>query len=220
MYQRYNLAFVTMRLDAPCKLLAAVVTNSSTLRLRQHASSTTVKGNLHFPCRFYIVNGTSDFAHEPHTAFHGLLRVLLELDLMRDLSLRRILGDLLLSVIPARNIGRLPDVHRAARIDERTRDVVVPGAENQFLVHLGRTRLLACNETRADPHAGSAIREGSSKTMAIGNAASSHDNDGLAREGTFRVLAEVDDCGDEDREGRLAGVSTALATLSTDDIDA
>ena len=209
-----------MRLDAPCKLLAAVVTNSSTLRLRQHASSTTVKGNLHLPCRFDIVDGTSDFAHEPHTAFHRLLRVLLELDLMRDLSLRRILGDLLLSVVPARNIGRLPDVHRAARVDERARDVVVACAENQFLVHLGRTRLLTRDEARADPHTSGAIREGSSKTASIGNAASSHNNNGLASEGALCVLAEVDYSGNEDGEGRLAGVSTALATLSTDDIDA
>ena len=208
-----------MRPDAPCKLLAAVVTNSSTLRLRQHASSTTLKGNLHLPCRFDIVNGTSDFAHEPHTAFHGLLGVLLELNLVRDLSLRRILGDFLLSVIPARNIGRLPDVHRAAGVDERARDVVVPCAENQFLVHLGRTRLLACDETRANPHTSGAIREGSSKTASIGNATSSHYNNGLASEGALRVLAQVNDCGDEDGEGRLAGVSTALATLSTDDVD-
>ena len=111
-------------------------------------------------------------------------------------------------------------MHRAPRIYERPGDIVVPRAQHELLVDLGRARLLARDEARADPDTSCAIREGSSKATAICNAASSHDNDGLAREGTLRVLAEVDDGGDEDREGRLAGVSTALATLSTDDVDA
>ncbi len=129
------------------------------------------------------------------------------------------LGDLLLPVVPARDVRRSADVHRAARVDNRARDVVIARAQDELLVHLRRPSLLARDEPRADPHPSGAIREGGSEAAAVSDAACGDDDDGLAGEGALRALAEVDDCGDEDREGRLAGVSAALAALSADDVD-
>lgn len=134
--------------------------------------------------------------------------------------MRRKLRDLLLPVVPARDIRCPADVHRAARVDERTRDVIVARTQDELLVNLRRPGLLACDEPRADPYPSGSVRERGSEAATVRDAAGGNDNDGFAREGAFRLLAEVDNCGDEDGEGRLAGVSATFASLGTDDVDA
>ena len=138
---------------------------------------------------------------------------------MRDLSLIRELRNLLLSVVPTRDIWCLADVHRAAGVDEGARNVVVARAQDEFLVHLRRSRLLTRDEPRANPHASGSVRERSGKAAAVGDPARRDNEDGLTSEGALDVLAEVDDCRNEDREGRLSGVPTAFAALGADDVD-
>ena len=146
--------------------------------------------------------------------------MLLELNFVWNPPLHRKFRDLPLPVVPARDIRCLADVHRATRVDERAGDVVVSRAQDELLVHLRRSGLLARDEPRADPHPGGPVQERSSKAAAVSDAACRDDDDGLAGEGTLGAFAEVDNCRDEDGEGRLAGVSAAFAALGADDVDA
>lgn len=141
--------------------------------------------------------------------------------------------------IPLGDVGCLPDVHRPARVNERLHRVIVPGRQHELLVLLGRACLLTCDESCADPHAscavstlrsaqipecdqygGKNVRERSGKSAPIGDAAGSNDHNRLARERALRVLAHIDDSGDENGEGRRTGVAAALAALGTDNVDA
>ena len=53
----------------------------------------------------------------------------------------------------------------------------------------------------------------------VGDTARCDDDDRLACERAFGVLAEVDDGRNEDREGCLARVAAALSALSADDVN-
>jgi len=62
-------------------------------------------------------------------------------------------------------------------------------------------------------------RQGSSKTSAISNATGCDDNYILSCEGTLTTPTDIDDSGDEDREGSIARMASTLATLSTNNVN-
>ena len=62
-------------------------------------------------------------------------------------------------------------------------------------------------------------REGSSQSTTVCNGASGHDNDRLAGERAFGVLAQIHDSRNKDREGGVAGVAASFSALSTNNVD-
>ena len=121
--------------------------------------------------------------------------------------------------LPARNIRCLPDMHRTARVDDGARDIVIPRAEDEFLVDFRRASLHARDEPGAHPHPGGPIGERGGEPAPVGDTARCDDDDRLACERAFGVLAEVDDGRNEDREGCLARVAAALSALSANDVN-
>ena len=60
----YSLALDTTKADAPCRLFAAVVTNSSTLQnMVTMRASLMMAYNSHLSGWLYVVDGTGDLAH-------------------------------------------------------------------------------------------------------------------------------------------------------------
>lgn len=146
---------------------------------------------------------------------------LVEVGLVGDGALCGELLHLLLALrLPVVDVGVVVDAHGAAGEDDGADVVVVAGVLDGLLVDAGRAGLVGEDEARADPDAGRAHHERGGEQLAVVDAAGGNDLDGAAGEGRLGVLDGLDDGGDEDGGGGVAGVAAALATLGADDVDA
>jgi hypothetical protein len=98
--------------------------------------------------------------------------------------------------------------------------VVEPRGTHGLLVGARRAGLLGQNKAGADPDGAGAEHEGRGQRLAVEDAASSDNLDGLAGHRRGLALDELHDGGDEEGGGHVAGVATALAALGADDVDA
>ena len=122
--------------------------------------------------------------------------------------------------VPVIDVWRPAHAKRTASVDERCHGILVPGAQDGLLVRLGRTCLLARDEPRADPDSLRAPREVRSESPTIVNCSRTDHVHRLAGQGRRALLADVDARRNEDRRGDVARVTSALAGLSTDEVDA
>lgn len=76
------------------------------------------------------------------------------------------------------------------------------------------------DEACANPDGAGAEHESGSNGLAVENTAGGNDLDGTAGQRRLVALAGLDDRGDEDGGGNVAGVATALTALGADDVHA
>jgi len=138
-----------------------------------------------------------------------------------DNALASQLLDLLRSVLlPVLDIGVVADAQRAAREDDRAHIVVEARGPHGFLVRFGRSCFVREDESRADPYCAGAQHQRSGDGLSVVDTSRGDNLDWLAGHRTGLALAQLDDRGDQDRGGNIAGVAAALASLRADDVDA
>lgn len=177
-------------------------------------------------CRLLVVDNSSDLAHEErpcviHSVVINVVTHLLQVVLDGYYALASELLDLVLPVFfPVVDVWVVADAERTAGKDDCA-DVVVPaGGADGFLVDLWCAGLLAEDEARSDPHTGGAECEHGGERFAAEDTASSDDLDLLAGQGRLVALDHLDGRWDEDGCGGVASVSSTLASLCADDVDA
>lgn len=122
--------------------------------------------------------------------------------------------------LPVVDVRVVADAHGTAGEDDGADVVVVARGADSLLVGAGSAGLIGEDEAGADPDGAGAHHESSSDGLAVGDAAGSDDLDGAAGEGRLVLVADLDNGGDEDGGGDVAGVAATLTTLGADDVDA
>lgn len=151
------------------------------------------------------------------TCLHNLV----EIGLVGDGTLGGELLHLGLAVdLPVVDVLIVADTHGAAGEDDSLDIVVVAGSLDGLLVSFGGTGLVSEDEAGADPDGTSTHHEGGSEQLAIVDAASGDDLNGLASQRGLVLLADLNDGGDKDSRGNVSGVATALTALGANDVDA
>ena len=85
-------------------------------------------------------------------------------------------------------------------------------------MRLGRAGLVREDESGTNPDGAGAHHQGRSQHLAVVDAASRHDLNGLAGQGAGVALADVDDGRDQHRRGDITSVAATLAALGADDV--
>lgn len=184
---------------------------------------------------FLLVDNSSALAHQERTelvkrvliiiialALGGLLvHNLIEISLVGDCALGGQLLHLSLAVLlPVADVVVGTHAHGTASEDDCADVIVMAGSADSIFVALGGTGLIGENEACTDPDGAGTHHQRSSEELTVGNTTGSNNLDRSAGEGGFVLGALLDAGGDEDGGGDVTSVTTTLATLSADNIDA
>ena len=146
---------------------------------------------------------------------------ILKVVLNRNNTLAGKLLDLCSAVLlPIGNISVISDSERSTGKDNCADIIIMASSSYSLLVGLWCTSLISQDEAGTNPHGRSTEHESRSNSLAVIDATSSNDLYRSARHWASLALDEIDNGGNQNSCGNIAGMSSSLTTLCTDDIDA
>jgi hypothetical protein len=173
-----------------------------------------------------LVHYGGGLAHQPgagrvHNLVGDIITHGLEIVLDGNDTLAGQLLDLLRAVLlPVLDVRVVAHPHRATGEDDGAHIVVEAGGLDGVLVGLGGAGLISEDETGSDPDGAGTEHQRGGNGLAVVDTTGGDDLHGLAGHGAGLALAELDHGGDQDRRWHISGVSTSLASLSADNVDA